>query len=267
MSFNKGLLWVAIPFVICGLVLFGLVVTSVDGVKRAGRDFHHQCDSAIGPDPSRTVTLTPTRTSEPEEVPAEEMPEELPSTNPYASITIDPDIRDVPDYYRTCLSVIKPAPHQYSIRTPNSGVAVSCAQRLALEYARGGAGDAAALVRDVVFAASTAAFSGQCAPGTAPAGSDTAPGGCGDPRGPRRTIVLPETVGRQGLCGRRVVASAVTAGDVIFWDYRDHAATRVGIAVSAEEMVTSNPGTGSFFRVAIPDSGGVRVKRVLAGEP
>lgn len=264
LSDRKFLGVILVLMMTCGLCVFSPMMVLSSVASHIGSDFRHQCDSAVGPDPSTSATTAPPAPAEP----PDETAAERPSTNPYASLTIDPHIRDVPQRYRACLPALRAAPYQIpgSIRHPNSGVAVSCAQLLALDYAQRGTGDAAALARDVIYAASMAPFSGQCLPAAAPAGSDQAPGGCGDPSGARRAILLPETVGRQAVCGQRVAPSAVTAGDMIFWDYRDNAATRVGIAVSAEEMVTGNPGTGRFFRQAIPDSTSVRVKRVLGGE-
>ncbi|MFI5715836.1 NlpC/P60 family protein [Nocardia sp. NPDC051750] len=247
----------------CGCCLFSPLIAVGNVFTHGASDFRNQCDSAIGPDPSSTATTSPARTSEPEVTQSA-----LPSTNPYSSMTIDAQDRNISDRYRACVSALRSAPYQRpgAVRTPNSGTAAACAQHLAFRYLDESSGDSAALARDVIYAASTAALTGQCTPAAAPAGSDTVPGGCGDPDGPRRAVVLPETAGRQGYCGQQVTPTAATAGDLIFWDYRENAATRVGIAVGAGEMVTGGLGDGRFFRAPIPATDDVRIKRVLGGE-
>ncbi|WP_327148025.1 hypothetical protein [Nocardia sp. NBC_01329] len=247
----------------CGCCLFAPLTAVGNMASHGANDFQNQCDSAIGPDPSSTVTATP---AQPSRTVVSQAP--LPSTNPYSSMTVAADDPNISDRYRACVAALKSAPYQApgAIQMPNAGVAAACAQQLALRYAQGGAGDPAGLARDVVYAASSAALTGQCIVIQAPPGADAVPSGCGDPNGPRRLVVLPPTVGQQGYCGQQVVASAVTAGDLVFWDYRDNAATRVGIAVSPMEMVTGNSGGGAFFRLPIPETRDVRVKRVLGGD-
>lgn len=265
MTDKKWLFVLLVLLLSCGCCVLGPLTALGNIFTHGANDFRNQCDSALGPDPSATTTATtaPATTAAPAVTQSA-----LPSTNPYSSMTLDPRDRSIPDRYRVCMTALQSAPYQRpdALQVPNSGIAAGCAQQLALRYADEGSGDPAALARDVVYAASGAALTGQCVPAAAPPGSDAVPSGCGDPDGPRRAVLLPETVGRQAYCGQWVARTAVTAGDLIFWDYRENAATRVGIAVSAGEMVTGEPGGGRFFRMPVPDTGDARIKRVLGGE-
>ncbi|WP_040834063.1 hypothetical protein [Nocardia brevicatena] len=244
----------------CGLCLFTPLMTVGNHVSNGALDYRNQCDSAIGIDPSVTVTATTTPR-------ATVSPSPLPSTNPYVSLTLEPDDPNITDRDRACVSALKSAPYQPpgDVGEPNTGIAVVCAQELAFHYVDNATGDSAVMTRDVIYAASAAALSGRCAVLRTPAGSDTNPSGCGDPNGSARAVVLPETVGQQSHCGRRVHSSAISAGDLVFWDFRNAAATRVGVAVGPEEMVAGDPGGGRFVRQPIPTSRDVLVKRVLGG--
>ncbi|MEV6427500.1 hypothetical protein [Nocardia sp. NPDC051463] len=70
----------------------------------------------------------------------------------------------------------------------------------------------------------------------------------------------------QGLCGQRVDLVAISSGDLIFWDYRNSAPTRVGIATDSTQLVTVDP-SGRVIHSAIPTANDVRVKRVLESAP
>ncbi|WP_280458812.1 hypothetical protein, partial [Nocardia carnea] len=196
---RKLLVLLIVGSVTCGCCLFSPLIALGNMFSHGANDFRNQCDSALGPDPSVTVTATtsPVRASEPAVTQSA-----LPSTNPYSSMTLDPRDRDIPDRYRTCVTAMRSAPYQRpdAIQTPNSGAAVACAQHLALRYANEGSGDPAALVRDVVYAASAAARTGQCAPGAAPPGGGCgARGGGGPRRGPGGGVGAGKMGGGGGL--------------------------------------------------------------------
>lgn len=247
----------------CGLCLFTPLIALGNQVSHGALDYRNQCDSAIGSDPSVTTTTTTTTSAPRPQV----SPSPLPSINPYVSLTLEPNDPNVTDRDRACASALKSAPYQPpgDVEESNTGIAVGCAQELAFHYADNATGDPAVMTRDVIYAASAAALSGRCAALRAPAGSDVNPSGCGDPNGPARAVVLPETVGQQSHCGRRVHLSAISAGDLVFWDFRDAAATRVGVAVGPKEMVAGDSGGGRFVRQPIPTARDVLVKRVLGG--
>ncbi|WP_342217235.1 NlpC/P60 family protein, partial [Nocardia wallacei] len=78
-------------------------------------------------------------------------------------------------------------------------------------------------------------------------------------------VVLPVSVAGQAACGQRVAVSAMSAGDLVFWDFRDNAPTRVGVAVGGAQLVTVEPGTGQAVQQFVPANADVRVKRVLRG--
>ncbi|MFF2554721.1 hypothetical protein ACFVUS_27220 [Nocardia sp. NPDC058058] len=81
----------------------------------------------------------------------------------------------------------------------------------------------------------------------------------------------------QSLCGRLVAAGAESPGDLVFWDYRDNAPTRVGIVeetgpVSAGRaravdvlVVSWDPGSDRLIQLPMPSGWDVRVKRMLGG--
>lgn len=154
-----------------------------------------------------------------------------------------------------------------------------------------GAFGPAAAVRYVVYQASVASATGRCVePASTRTGHEdpvpehtdssfrrvdsdvVRPGPCGqawtvDRSGNPvpRVVLLPPTVAEQGVCGQRVDAAAISAGDLVFWGHRNNAPTRVGIAVDRTQLVTGDPTTGTFVLQQITSGGDVRVKRVLAG--
>jgi len=258
---------VVLTVVVCAAGAVGMVgLLAVLGVAATtvSEDLRYQCDSAIGPDPSASATVTPaTRGArgEPADVATP------PSANPYASL--EPDDRDSA-WERTCFSALKHAPYQEPpVRTTNDGAAADCAARLALDQV-GRQIASASLVRSVVYRASTASLTGRCEqppPVTDPPADAVAPtvdlppaSTCPDSR---TVMLMPDTVAAQGVCGQRVDLTAVSAGDLVFWDHRDSAPTRVGIAVGPTELVTADA-AGWVVRQGIPVGGDLRVKRVLA---
>jgi hypothetical protein len=243
--------------VIAPLVVLGVAATTVSD------DVRYQCDSAIGPDPSASVTATPaTRgaAGEPTDVSAP------PSANPYAQL--EPDDADSA-WEAACFSALKDAPYQEPpVRTTNDGAAAECAARLAVGQV-GHQVAQASLVRFVVYHASTASLTGLCEqPPAAASSADAAAPTVGLPPAsacPDSTtaMLLPDTLVAQGICGQRVDLTAVSPGDLVFWDHRDSAPTRVGVAVGPTELVTTDDTTGLVARQAIPVDADVRVKRVL----
>ncbi|WP_157106287.1 hypothetical protein [Nocardia sienata] len=257
------LIVVAVVAICCcgpGLVLASLV-PSAENMSFAKQKYDLQCDIALGPEPgaSTPATATTTPASSPESVERQPRPEK----NPYAELTFDPDDPDVTDRDLACASAMKTAPFQEEPwQEFNTGPAVSCAADLALRYSEaGGTATMADYARDVVYSASIARVTGQCAPTRAPAA--VAVENCGDPTSAVAAAVLPATVGDQGYCGQLVDPKAASPGDLVFWEYLDRRATRVGVALGPGELVTVD--SGKFVRLRLPEGAEVQIKRVLRG--
>ncbi len=287
--------WVLIAVVgVCGVCGGGGMLMTLAGNTSTSStaDLHYQCDSAVGPDPAVTTTPSSATTSRRA---ADTLPEsEAPTTNPYAEWTIAPDDTDASNWQRSCASAMRSASWQLPpLQTVNSGLAVECARQFALAVARNpatlepgrngspGTADAATLTKSVIDAASDAAMTGQClaAAGTGTVGSSSgaaiprtgsAQVACGRPSSStttaRSAVVLPSDIAAQGVCGQRVDTAAISPGDLVFWDYRSNAPTRVGIAVDATQIVTVDPDSGQVVEQVLPTRGDVRVKRVLKGD-
>ncbi|MFQ6327798.1 hypothetical protein ACLMAL_16890 [Nocardia sp. CWNU-33] len=218
-----------------------------------------------------------------------------PTTNPYAELTIAPDDTNASAWQRACVSAMKSAPYQLEpLLTGNDGMAAECARELALgglsaSSVVGGAGsdgstgpiDSAAMTRSLIYQASAAALTGRCERSVGLASAPSAPvaplagGGavqstgaaveaCGRPI-TGTVVTLPNALAEQGVCGQRVDLSAVSAGDLIFWDYRDSAPTHVGVATGGTQLVTIDPISGRFVQQSMPTANDVRAKRVLGG--
>ncbi|MFE3445386.1 hypothetical protein ACFXNW_20350 [Nocardia sp. NPDC059180] len=280
-----------------------VVVAAFTGVSTSSGEqfFNCQCDSAIGPDPSVTTTSTPGST--PCDSEGEWDPSGVPTTNPYAKLTIAPEDTEISDYRRECLAAMtgtaSPPLQTPAARKSNAGFAVECARELAVARVgqpSGGSNSAQAeMTREVVYEASVALSTGRC---VLPAGGDvsggdgvvaptvqsgyTLPTGSCAQTTDQTVVDLPNTIAGQGLCGQRVRLDAVSPGDLIFWDYTDHAPTRVGIAVDwtcatvdpdtgkctavrPPRVVAADPATGQFAVLELPSDGDARAKRVLAG--
>ncbi|WP_280412690.1 hypothetical protein [Nocardia asiatica] len=285
--------WVWLALGMAGLLFMFLVIVVlvVGGATSAiASDLHYQCDSAVGPDPSRTVTPSPTSTAvrpTTRRAPAAGVTT-APTTNPFAELTIAPDDSSASAWHRACATAMKDAPYQNPpLLTGNSGIGAECARQLAVAQAgappsraQSGAGDrvsAAEFTSAIIYLASAARSTGRCEltasavtpPPTAEVTRQSSGSGrraCGQPDSSGTAVVLlPNTVVAQGACGQRVDPSAVSAGDLVFWDYRNNAPTEVGIAVSGTHLVTADPVSGGFVERVIPSSNDVRVKRVLGG--
>lgn len=250
---------------VCGVIGIGFSTV----FSNAKMDFDNQCDSALGKDPSATAGATTATKPKRADDSEPSAPGTSLTANPYAELTLDPD-DDHSDYVRDCVSAMPTAPHQREALTgTNAGFTADCARRLALSQASG-SGPAmsgqADMVRQVMYWASSGAVTGQCDPSVG-AVSESSTMGCGalDPDGKPRALALPTTVREQAYCGQRVEPSAVSPGDLVFWDFENHAATRVGIAVSPAELVTYPDGGGGAVLEPVPSDDGVRVKRVLVG--
>ncbi|MEV5838206.1 hypothetical protein [Nocardia sp. NPDC052112] len=273
--------------------LFGVIVVlvlAVSGTNSAiSADLHYQCDSAVGPDPSLTETATPSTTTASRSGAAGST-SAAPTVNPYAELTVAPDDTSASQWQRACVSALKTAPYQgQPLQTTNSGFVAECAQKLALAQLGPSSGttfgssgdlatDLAAMGRSVIYQASAAGATGRCElpstsaggagqePGLATQGSAMTRGPCGQlAAGASAAVLLPNTLAGQGGCGQRVDTAAVSAGDLVFWDYRNSAPTRSGIAVSRTEIITVDPATGRTVQETMPTGRDVRVKRVLGG--
>ncbi|WP_433574705.1 hypothetical protein [Nocardia brasiliensis] len=79
-------------------------------------------------------------------------------------------------------------------------------------------------------------------------------------------VVLPELIADQALCGRPVDRAAISAGDLVFWDFRELAPKRVGVAVDATTVITVDPVdpvVAGVVRMTLSESTAIGVKRVL----
>ncbi|MQY23646.1 NlpC/P60 family protein [Nocardia macrotermitis] len=266
--------------------LLWLALMAGSAASASSADLYYQCDSAIGPDPSATETVVPTTAGSATQ---DTLPSSVvPTTNPYASLTIAPDETDVSGWQRACVSAMPSAPYQLPpLSTVNYGPSVACARQLALaatqQVPESGTGSAAESfaqsAQSLIYLASNASGTGGCAAGTAgmsarssspgtSASTVTSTGGSCNTLTDAASlqVALPNTIAAQSRCGQRVDRNAVSPGDLVFWGYRDYAPTRMGIAVDGSRMVTSEPGSGQVVQEAIPTSSDVRVKRVLRGE-
>ncbi len=257
---------------VLGAILAIVIVAADSSTTSEAADLQYQCDSAIGPDPSVTETFAPA---------SETMsPPDIPTANPFAQLTIAPEDADVDSWERACLTQMRTAPYQLPpLSVTSTGPAVVCARELALgQVGRRSSGNDAAWSAAVISMASLAPASGRCdaanppalGPGTEPAANEVGAQMDSCPRttstaAPAAAVSLPQSLVVQGVCGQRVAPAAVSAGDLVFWNYRDFVPTRVGIAVGPTEIVTSDPTTGQILRESMPTGSGVRVKRVLRG--
>ncbi|MEV4130265.1 hypothetical protein [Nocardia sp. NPDC049707] len=275
-----------------GTVLVLLVLVVGGTTSAISADLHYQCDSAVGPDPSQTETTTPRATAASGSG-SGAAPSTAPTVNPYAELTVAPDDRTASDWQRACASAIRTAPYQLPpLQTTMSGLLGDCARELAINHALkasagsadgapSGPSSAAGLTRVVIYQASAAAVTGRCnataqppdntEPAAPPAqGTSAQPGSaavaCGQSSSiGKAVIVLPKTVAAQAACGQRVDPAAVSAGDLVFWDYRSNAPTRTGIALGATQVMTYDAYSGRFVEQSMPTGRDVRIKRVLGG--
>jgi hypothetical protein len=260
---TPGMLLVLAVCAVGALVMVGLLAVLGVAATTVSDDVRYQCESAVGPDPSASATVTPaTRDAGTETADITSSP----TADPYASL--EPDDGDSA-WETACFSALKHAPYQAPpVGSTNDGAAADCAARLALDQV-GQQIAPAPLVRFVVYRASTASLTGRCeqpppvtdspADAVAPTVELPPASTCPDSR---TVMLMPDTVAAQGVCGQRVDLAAVSTGDLVFWDHRDSAPTRVGIAVGPTELVTADA-AGQVVRQAIPVVGDLRIKRVL----
>ncbi|MFE3758720.1 hypothetical protein ACFXO9_30830 [Nocardia tengchongensis] len=271
---------------VAGVTAFVMLVIVVllsmfGGIDQAiGADFQYQCDTALGPDPSSTMTLTPASGSSPVS------PSAALTVNRYAPPTGEPLDADATDRQRACLSAMRSAPHQGApLQTIETGFAARCAREIiaSLLNRAGGAGAPtrplapATMTAAVIRQASAAAGAGRCEPLESAGFDDASP-----PRlevsanvasGPLRcpnptaggTVILPDGLAAQSLCGQLVAASATSPGDLVFWGYQRNAPTRVAVAIDTTTVAGVDPVTGDMIRVPMPGGRDVHVKRVLGG--
>ncbi len=277
--------WVVLGGVGVMLVLMmGLVVVIGGATSAIASDLNYQCDSAVGPDPSQTAT--PSRATTAARPTAKSAPSggvtSTPTTNPYAELTIAPDDTNASDWHRACATAMKYAPRQDpALLNVNAGIGVECARELALAQLTasgvrndsGSRAGATEFTRSVIYQASAAQTTGRCATTEGAVAQPSAVDGADQSSGPARracgqlgeasVVVLPNTIAAQAACGQRVDPVAVSAGDLVFWNFRNNAPTQVGIAVGETRLVTTDAATGEFVELTIPSTNDVRVKRVL----
>lgn len=242
----------------CGGMVMAVIAPLGEMVSLGRSDYQWQCDIALGRTTGTAAPTTPiTTTSAPDTAPTSPRP----TANPYAAWQIEDSGPELTDRDLACHRAMQWAPYQgRPLSQPNTGTSVACAADLALRYPEaGGTAAMAEYIRDVVYSASIVTKTGQCAPTRAPA--PVAEANCGDPTKMVPAVVLPATVGAQGYCGQLVDPDAASPGDVVFWEYRDNAATKAGIALGPRELVTVD--NGRFLRLGIPEGAEVQIKRVL----
>ncbi len=270
--------WVAL--IVLGLVIAVVMLATLaldDSSSQASQDWHYQCDSAVGPDPSDTETAVPTE----EEGTAESTAASpTPTVNPYAGLTFSPS--DNPSAWDlACAGALPSAPYQQPpLQTAATGFGSDCARQVALAYVGSMLPEGiVALIQDVIYRGAVATSTGRCSvPATSGANSGTAgdgvaatavinaaPGSCSQFSLAPEYVLLPSTIAAQGLCGQRVAMSAVSGGDLVFWGYSDNAPTRAGVAVGPGQIATVDPGTGRIVEESMPTASDVRIKRVLEG--
>ncbi|UGT63363.1 hypothetical protein [Nocardia asteroides] len=250
--------WVGGAIVLALLAVPAMAILAAAGTAaNSAADLRYQCDSAVGPDPSGgAAEPAPLTAATPSGRAA------TPSANPYAELTIPPDSGAMSAWERGCVAAMRTAPYQDKPwGHGNTGTAAGCARELALARLDAVA-DAGALVRAVTYGASLEPASGRCAEVPVEAGAGG--GVCGRPE-TGGAVVLPESIAAQSGCGQRVHRSAVSAGDLVFWDFRGNAPARAGVAVGSGQLVTVEPGIGRAVWQQLPDAADVRVKRVLSG--
>ncbi|MFB8281082.1 hypothetical protein [Nocardia colli] len=245
-------------------------------------DLRDQCRNAIGPDPSETVTTVPGTSSA--QISARPLPRvqrsaTAPATNPFASLT-----GPTTGYLGECLSAERVADYRGPLlRDANAGPAVDCAGSLARVAADRSATtrsadvsfDAAGLIRFVIYHASLATGATGCqipAMTTAdvlavPPSGSAGRRGCARPAEPTGSrsapVVLPERIADQALCGQPVDRAAISAGDLVFWDFRANLPQRAGVAIDATTVVAVDPTTGGVARVVLEPAIDIGAKRVL----
>ncbi|RJO79865.1 hypothetical protein D5S18_00905 [Nocardia panacis] len=255
------------------LPLIFLMIIAGATVSEAGSDFDRQCDAAVGPESGASTTPTVGSAFDPGSLSA---PETVgPTTNPFAVMTFTPNEEAAASpRQRACLSAMRSAPYQQpALRVANSGPAVECAREVALaqvnspsgsEQDRNVAAGITAVTKHVLYRASVAALTGSCVrDSAAPLPPESAPGSCSSELS--SSVVLPNTIAAQAICGQIVDPKAVSAGDLVFWEYRNNTPTRAAIAVGATSMVTEDPVSGRAVMGTMPTNADVRIKRYLIG--
>jgi hypothetical protein len=249
-----SILILGLPTVLGGAVLVPVVCILGAVVASSSGQFEYQCDSAIGPDPSVTETIS---------FGANDMVDatDAPTTNPYAGMTTEAGDTAWQD---SCVTAMNTAPFQLRpLQTSNAGAAAQCARTLALAAAAD-SGDMPTLARQILYGASLAAGDGRC---VLPSGQLPGQAQCQQGVGPAAlpsaaALVLPNSIAGQAGCGQRVDPAAISAGDLVFWNYVDNAPANEGLAVGGNQMLTD--ANGKYLLAVIPAGNGVRVKRYLA---
>ncbi|MBO0854357.1 MAG: hypothetical protein J2P18_11365 [Nocardia sp.] len=174
--------------------------------------------------------------------------EETPTLD-LSGLTVDRDDPDIPAAIRTCPSRL-------------------CAAKLAGAYV-GTSADIAAVIRTVVYQASRTGSSGCCGRGSgedpSAAGTDACQSTSNSPAQGSAAVTLPTTLAGQAASGQRMARSAISDGDLVFWNNGANGIPAYeGIAVGNGRMVTVGP-TRQLITAAIPDEPDVIGRRVLGG--
>ncbi|WP_280393732.1 hypothetical protein [Nocardia brasiliensis] len=294
MKGRSGLMLIPLPVAVVVVVVFALL-TTVSMISAGYRDLRDQCVNAIGPDPAQVTSSSAQTGGQPRPF---TQPTSVATANPYASLTLPPDAR-VTGWLGECVAAAQALDYQGGLLlVRNIGPTVDCALLLArgaLEQsaAAGASGapfEAAQLARWVSYHASLAAGPGGCrvTPMTVQ-GAQAVPArnagrrGCAplpalDDRG-RAPVVLPERIADQALCGQPVDRAAISAGDLVFWQFQRHAPERVGIAIDATTVtttepvaidvitvITTDPIAGKVVQLSLSPSTAIGVKRVLEAD-
>ncbi|WP_327146921.1 hypothetical protein [Nocardia sp. NBC_01327] len=273
--------------IVLPIMLVVLVFAHVDSAVAA--DYPYQCDSALGPDPSSTLTYSAPTLGDPEP-PASDTP----TANPYAPVTGAVDARG-----RACETAMRAAPLQaWPKGTTATGVTVDCAHTIIVALMnRPGSNTAssrttvepAAVTAAVIRQASSATTARDCtlltpadisniaAEQNDSSARATGPSAKCPVAAAASVVVLPTTIAAQSFCGQRVDPAAVSSGDLVFWDYQNNAPQRVALAVGATNPPTTgqktqlpslqvavwDPASGQMTELTLPNDSGIRVKRFL----
>ncbi|MFI6218517.1 hypothetical protein ACIBCD_41455 [Nocardia brasiliensis] len=285
MLFRAILIVVLLPAIAFAVLVVALISTT-SMLAEGYTDLRQQCANAIGPDPSEPVTTTRAGRADAVPTPAsrDARTTNLPTANPYASLTIPPTATDVPEWLGECIAAVQVADYRGPIsQARNAGPAADCAGWLALaalgRNATGGGSaapaDAASFARWVTYHASLATGSAGCHyPATdalesrvVPEAGSAVRRGCVSPAGldGRRptAVVLPERIADQALCGQPVDRAAISPGDLVFWEFQRYTPRRVGVAVDTATVIAVDPVSGGLAQVLLTPQTAIGVKRVL----
>ncbi|MBL1079752.1 hypothetical protein JK358_35660 [Nocardia sp. 2] len=266
----KALLYVAIVLILLVVGTLVVILAMVASITTSSaQQLQCQCDAAIGPD--RSIPATPGSCA-PQTTATPQSHTSAPARIVWTDLEVDPPDRHVSPRLHACLNALQEAPPQLPpLQTVATGPAISCVGELIHRIREPSPRPApqwnalANLNRELVFRAAERLTTGVCTlePTSVIHGTGTCKGSSvTDPLPVRGKLVLPATLDRQARCGQRVDRSAISAGDLVYWRYVNHGATRTGIAAGPSSLLTLDQ-HGRFSIQPIPDADDLMIKRVL----